>query len=76
MNKDEQLAIARARADELRGVAPDLAALVDKAIAELEAGERETLTIDITEHVRVEKFDGDWLPGMEPVEVIETAEVY
>lgn len=76
MTKDEQIKDAQAKAEAIRETAPMLAAQIDAAIDELIGGERQTLTVEIVEHLRVEKFDGDWTPGMEPVEVVETRNVF
>lgn len=65
---------AIALADQLRVIAPEHAATIDRAVAELDAGKRDGLKIDVNVAFRLEKFDGDYEPGMKPVEVIEHTE--
>lgn len=62
---------ARRIAEQIRKLAPEQAAAIDAAIAELLAGERDGLVIDVQVSGRLEKFDGDMQPGQTPVEVIE-----
>jgi hypothetical protein len=62
---------ARALADRIRPFAPTKAAEIDEAASELEDGRRESLSVDVGIHYRLEKFDGDYKPGMSPVEVVE-----
>lgn len=61
---DNEKARASAFADSIRTSAPKQAAAIDDALA---AG----LSVKIGIRYRLEKFDGEYKPGMEPVEVID-----
>lgn len=52
-------------------IAPDKAALIEKALGEVDAGKRDLATINVGISYRLEKFNGDFRPGLEPAEVIE-----
>ena len=71
MTNPSEVERARRIAEEIRGVWPAKAAEIDAAIAALEGGRREGLTLEARFHFRLEKFDGDPAPGQAPVEVIE-----
>lgn len=64
--------IARLRraAQQLRTFAPDKAAEIERALAEVEAGKRDLATINVGINFRLEKFDGDYGPGLTPLETI------
>ncbi len=70
-DREQQIADARRAADAIRGFAPAEAARIDAAIAELEHGGRDSLKVNVGIHFRLEKFDGEYEPGKQPVEVIE-----
>jgi hypothetical protein len=61
--------------DELRRIASHLpresAAALKRALDEVAAGKRDLATINVGIHYRLEKFDGDFRPGIAPAEVIE-----
>lgn len=65
------LARAKRVADDIRSMWPDKAAEIDRAIAEFESGQRDSLKLDVSYGYRLEKFAGDYAPGKEPLEVIE-----
>jgi hypothetical protein len=65
---------ARALADELRPIWPEKAAELDAAIAAIEGANRDGLKVSGSIYIKLEKFDGEYHPGMKPVEVIETEE--
>ena len=65
---------ARKLADEIRPIWPEKAAEIDKAIKDLASGKRDGLKIDIGMRCKLEKFDGEFSPGMVPTEIIETNE--
>lgn len=71
MTKDEQIKKAKAIAHEIRPVWPEKAAEIDRAIADAESGHRESLKIDVSIKYRLEKFEGEYEPGMTPIEIIE-----
>jgi hypothetical protein len=71
MTKEEQIKKAKQIAHELRHVWPEKAAEIDKLIAEAEGGRRESLSVSVGVKYRLEKYDGDFQPGMTPFEVIE-----
>jgi hypothetical protein len=61
--------------NELRRVATLLprgsAAALARALDEVDAGKRDLATINVGIHYRLEKFDGDFRPGIAPAEVIK-----
>lgn len=61
----------RAISARLRSLAPDKAAELDRAIAEIAAGKRDAASVQVGIGYRLEKFDGEYRPGRMPVEVIE-----
>lgn len=65
------IAQAKAVADAIRDVAPDLAAKLDRAIIDAQSGQRESIKMDVKVSYRLEKFDGEYEPGKTPVETIE-----
>jgi hypothetical protein len=71
MTKETDIVQAKKVADAIRMAAPDLAAKIDRAIIEAQSGQRESLKIDVNMKYRLEKFDGEYQPGMSPVEVVE-----
>jgi len=71
MTKETDIAKAKAVADAIRTAAPGLAEKIDRAILEAQSGRRESLNVDVGVKYRLEKFDGEYQPGMTPVEVIE-----
>jgi hypothetical protein len=71
MSKADDIAAAKAVADELRDLWPEKAAAIDTAIAELEEGRRDSLKIDVSVRYRLEKFIGTPGPDSVPFEVIE-----
>lgn len=67
--------------DELRHIAHMLrladaiqAAALEQAIAEIEAGQRDVTSINVGITYTLEKFNGEYQPGMDPVEVIHGAD--
>jgi hypothetical protein len=71
MTKEEQIKKAKQIAHEIRNVWPEKAAEIDRAIADAESGHRESLKIDVSIKYRLEKFEGEYEPGMTPIEIIE-----
>lgn len=61
----------RRLAQQLRVFAPDKAAQIENALAEVEAGKRDLATISVGIDFRLQKFEGEYQPGLAPVEVIE-----
>ncbi len=62
---------ARAVADALRPIWPEKAAEIDRLVAECEAGKRDRVNVSVGIRYRLEKFDGEIVPGKQPCEVIE-----
>lgn len=62
---------ARAIANEIRAAWPEKAAEIERAIDDLLTGKRDGLKVTGEIKYKLEKFDGDYVPGMQPVEVIE-----
>jgi len=62
-------------AEELRRLAshlpPERAAALERALGEVDAGKRDLASINVGVRYRLEKFDGDFRPGLAPAEVIE-----
>jgi hypothetical protein len=58
-------------ARQLRAFAPDKAAQIENALTEVEAGKRDLATISVGIDFRLQKFEGEYRPGLAPVEVIE-----
>lgn len=58
-------------AQQMAKVDPEKAAAIEKALAEVGAGKRDLATINVGINYRLEKFNGDFRPGLAPVEVIE-----
>ena len=71
MTKEEQIKKAKQIAHEIRNVWPEKAAEIDKIVAEAEGGQRESLSISVGVKYRLEKFEGNYQPGMTPIEIIE-----
>lgn len=71
MADENEIIRAKAVADAIRNLLPDKAAEIDKAVLEAQSGQRESLKIDVSIKYRLEKFDGDYEPGMTPIEIIE-----
>jgi hypothetical protein len=61
----------RRMADMIRGGYPEKAAELDRALDDVEGGRRDLASIHVDVSYRLEKFDGEWEPGKEPVEVVE-----
>lgn len=61
----------RRAAEQIRLFAPDKAAEIERALAEVEAGKRDLATINVGIDFRLQKFDGEYRPGLVPAEVIE-----
>jgi phage-related protein len=70
MHQMPDIANLRRAAQQLRTFAPDKAAEIDHALAEVEAGKRDLATINVGVSYRLEKFDGDYRPGVTPLETI------
>ena len=65
---------AKAYADQIRQSQPEVAKMIDNAV--LQAGRQgDSVPINISIAMRLEKFDGDYTPGQQPVEVIETVDI-
>lgn len=58
-------------AQQLRTFAPDKAAVLERALAEYEEGKRDLASINVGISYRLDKFAGEYSPGMAPVETIE-----
>ncbi len=71
MTNETEIARAKALADAIRAMMPEKAAEIDRAIADAESGHRESLKIDVSIKYRLEKFEGEYEPGMTPIEIIE-----
>lgn len=71
MNKDRLLQIAAM----IENSDPGKAAEIRKAVADFEGGRREGLNISVGIRYRLEKFDGEFVPGKTPVETIEGADI-
>lgn len=71
MADKEQIARAKRVADEIRPFWPEKAAEIDKAIAEAQSGERDSLKITTNVKFRLEKFEGEFSPNKTPIETIE-----
>lgn len=65
------IARAQAVADSIRAQWPDKAAEIDRAVAEVTAGKRDSVTVNAGMRYRLEKFEGEITPGKQPYEVIE-----
>ncbi|MER9355552.1 hypothetical protein NKI61_19980 [Mesorhizobium sp. M0514] len=61
----------RAIAQQLRIFAPDKAAQIEAALAEVAAGKRDLATISVGIDFRLQKFEGEYQAGLAPVETIE-----
>lgn len=61
----------RRMAQQIAAVAPDKAAAIEQALAEVDAGKRDLATIHVGVRYRLEKFDGEFSPGAVPAAVIE-----
>ncbi|MPZ36680.1 MAG: hypothetical protein GEU95_01235 [Rhizobiales bacterium] len=62
---------ARQVADAIRPQWPLKAAEIDRAIAEAEAGKRDSINLNVGIRFKLEKFAADAPPGTPPYEVIE-----
>ena len=71
MTDKEQIAKAKRVADEIRPFWPEKAAEIDKAIAEAQSGERDSLKITTSVKFQLEKYDGDYSPEKTPFETIK-----
>lgn len=71
MTKETDIARAKAVADAIRVQWPEKAAEIDRLIIDAQSGRREHIEITVGVKYRLEKFDGEYQPGMTPVEVIE-----
>jgi uncharacterized membrane protein (UPF0127 family) len=71
MTKESDIAKAKAVADAIRLLHPDKAAEIDRAILEAQSGQRESLKINVGVKYRLEKYDGDYDPAKQPVDIIE-----
>lgn len=71
MSSQDSVQRAKAVADAIRELWPDKAAEIDRAIAALNAGQRDGLKVTTGLRFRLEKFDGEMTPGKQPAEVIE-----
>lgn len=61
--------------DFLRRVSPARAAEIEALLAaEPDKAKRDRIPVTVTITGRLEKFDGEWAPGKQPVETIETTE--
>ncbi|RUU23684.1 hypothetical protein EOD10_04420 [Mesorhizobium sp. M7A.T.Ca.TU.009.01.3.2] len=58
-------------AQQLRTFAPEKADAIEQALAEVDAGKRDIATINVGLSFRLEKFDGDYQPGLTPAGIIE-----
>jgi hypothetical protein len=67
----DKLARAKQIADELRPHWPEQAAVIDRAVAEVEAGKRDSIDVKVGVRFKLEKFHADAPPGMPPYETIE-----
>lgn len=71
MTPDEMKALAakdpKAFADMIRPLMPEKAAEIDAALA----SNPDTLNVNVSVSMKLEKFDGEYEPGKVPVEVIE-----
>lgn len=54
---------------------PEKAAAIRQQLADLDRGRREGLNISIGITYKLQKFDGEFVPGKQPVEIIEGADV-
>jgi hypothetical protein len=61
----------KAIADEIRAQWPEKAAELDRLIEQASAGKRDGVNLKVGIKYRLEKFEGDYQPGMKPFEVIE-----
>lgn len=61
----------RRLAQEIARVDPAKAAALEAALAEVDAGKRDLASIQVGISYRLEKFNGDFRPGLQPAEVIE-----
>lgn len=71
MENEDEIARAKTIADAIRPMMPDKAAEIDRAVADAQSGHRESLKIDVSIKYRLEKFEGDYEPGMTPIEIID-----
>lgn len=62
---------ARAIADDIRPMWPERAAAIDARIADVESGKRDAMNLEVGITYRLEKFEGDIVPGKQPYETIE-----
>lgn len=62
---------AKKVADEIRAALPEQAAKIDLLIAEAQAKRQDMVDVQVGIKYKLEKFAGDYVPGMQPVEVIE-----
>lgn len=65
------IARAQAIADTIRAQWPEKAAEIGRAIAEVNSGKRDGITVTAAVRYRLEKFEGEIEPGKKPYEVIE-----
>lgn len=71
MKIEEQIKRAKAIADAIRDAWPEKAAEIDRLIIEAQSGQRESLKINVNVKYRLEKFEGDYHEGKDPIETIE-----
>jgi len=71
MTSDNDITRYKKLADDIRPFWPEKAAEIDKAVIEAQSGQRESLKISVGVKYRLEKFDGDYVPGKPPIEVLE-----
>lgn len=71
MTKKSDIEHAKAVADAIRDAWPEKAAEIDRLIIEAQSGQRESLKINVNVKYRLEKFEGDYHEGKDPIETIE-----
>ena len=70
----ERMTRLREVVEQLRLTDAEQAAVLARALDEVEGGNRDIASIHVGTTMRLEKFDGDIEPGKKPVEIIERAD--